>query len=114
MALKAWREVIEPNDDVARGQFDQTEFAADLDQAVKGVGSVEYSDPQKFFVRTYLTGGLKSLLVNVMRRLSENAGDPIIQLKTSFGGGKTHSLPALYHLFGGKLRAEQSSAVREI
>ena len=114
MELKAWREVIAPNDDVAFGQYDQSEFAADLAQVAKGKGSSEYSDPQKFFLKTYLTGGLKSLLVNVMRRLSVNAGDPIIQMKTSFGGGKTHSLLALYHLFGGKIRAEQSSAVREV
>ncbi len=114
MNLKSWRDVIEPNDDVTGGRFEQSEFAADLAQVVSGGGSVEYSDPQKFFSRTYLTGGLKSLLVNVMRRLSLNAGDPIVQLKTSFGGGKTHSLLALYHLFGGGLRAEQSSAVREI
>lgn len=114
MELKAWREVIEPNKDVALGKYDQSEFAADLAQVAKGKGSVEYIDPQKFFLKTYLTGGLKSLLVNVMRRLSVNEGDPIIQMKTSFGGGKTHSLLALYHLFGGQIRAEQSSVVREV
>ena len=28
-------------------------------------------------------------------------GDPVVQLQTNFGGGKTHSMLALYHLFSG-------------
>lgn len=112
--MKAWREVIEPKDDVARGEFDQSEFAADLAEVVVGRGSADYVDAQKFFLMTHLTGGLKRLLSNALRRLSGRAGDPVIQLKTSFGGGKTHSLLALYHLFGGRIRAEQSSVVREV
>ena len=113
-ALKSWRDVMEPHPDVARGLYRQAEFAADLGQVVRGEGSSEYTDPTEFFSRTYLTGGLKILLVETLKRLTSGAGEPVIQLKTSFGGGKTHSLLALYHLFGGKIRAEQSSAVREI
>ena len=112
--MKAWREVIEPKDDVARGEFDQSEFAADLAEVVVGRGSADYVEAQKFFLMTHLTGGLKNLLSNALRRLSGRSGDPIIQLKTSFGGGKTHSLLALYHLFGGRIRAEDSSLVREV
>ncbi|MBR0060910.1 MAG: DUF499 domain-containing protein [Selenomonadaceae bacterium] len=112
--LKSWRDVIEPNPDVAHGRYKQAEFAADLAQVVRGEGSPEYVNPVEFFSRTYLTGGLKTLLVETLRRLTSGNGEPVIQLKTSFGGGKTHSLLALYHLFSGKIRAEQSSAVREI
>lgn len=112
--LKSWRNVIEPNPDVAKGRYRQAEFAADLAQVVRNEGSSEYLNPVEFFSRTYLTGGLKKLLVETLRRLSNGGGEPVIQLKTSFGGGKTHSLLALYHLFGGKIRAEQSSTVREI
>ena len=112
--LKPWREVMEPREDVACGRYRQAEFAADLGQVVRGEGSSEYTDAVEFFSRTYLTGGLKTLLVETLKRLTTGAGNPVIQLKTSFGGGKTHSLLALYHLFGGKIRAEQSSAVREV
>ena len=112
--LKPWRDIIEPHPDVARGNFRQAEFAADLGQVVHGEGSSEYTDPIEFFSRTYLTGGLKTLLVETLKRLSRGEGEPIIQLKTSFGGGKTHSLLALYHLFGGKIRADQSAAVMEV
>lgn len=113
-ALKSWRDVMEPNPDVARGRYRQSEFAADLAQVVRGEGIPEYVDPVEFFSRTYLTGGLKNLLVKTLQRLTSSGGEPVIQLKTSFGGGKTHSLLALYHLFGGKIQAVQSSAVREI
>lgn len=112
--LKSWRNVIEPHNDVARGNYRQAEFAADLAQVVRGEGGGEYVNPVEFFSRTYLTSGLKNLLVETLRRLTSGKGEPVIQLKTSFGGGKTHSLLALYHLFGGKISAIQSSAVREI
>jgi predicted AAA+ superfamily ATPase len=36
-----------------------------------------------------------------VRRLSGHGGDPVVQLQTNFGGGKTHSMLALYHLFSG-------------
>lgn len=112
--LKSWRDVIEPHTDVAHGRYKQAEFAADLAQVVRGEGSSEYVNPVEFFSRTYLTTGLKNLLVETLRRLTSGNGEPVIQLKTSFGGGKTHSLLALYHLFGGKIQAVQSSTVREI
>ena len=112
--LKSWRDVMEPHPDVARGRYRQAEFAADLGQVIRGAGGSEYTEPVEFFSRTYLTGGLKTLLVETLKRLSDGNGNPVIQLKTAFGGGKTHSLLALYHLFGGKIRAEQSSTVREV
>lgn len=112
--LKSWRDVIEPHTDVAHGRYKQAEFAADLAQVVRGEGSSEYVNPVEFFSRTYITTGLKNLLVETLRRLTSGDGEPVIQLKTSFGGGKTHSLLALYHLFSGKIQATQSSAVREI
>jgi predicted AAA+ superfamily ATPase len=51
--------------------------------------------------RTYLTAGLAELLVNSLRRLSGTGGDPVVELQVTFGGGKTHSMLALYHLFSG-------------
>jgi len=99
--LKPWREVITPHHDVAVGQYQQAEFAADLWQVYLGEGSPEYQNPTEFFRRTYLTESLKNLLIGAIRRLATNTGDPVIQLQTNFGGGKTHSMLALYHLFSG-------------
>jgi len=99
--LKPWREVVTPHKDVASGRYQQAEFAADLWQVHMGEGSEEYRNPLEFFRRTYLTESLKRLLVNAVDRLGGFGGDPVLQLQTNFGGGKTHSMLALYHLFSG-------------
>lgn len=100
--LPAWREVQPPLPDVASGQFARAEFAADLYRVARGEGESEYVDPVQFFQRTYLTEGLRTLLTMSTRRIG---GDPnaqaIINLQTAFGGGKTHSMLAAWHLFGG-------------
>ena len=41
------------------------------------------------------------MLATGVKRLSGMGGDPVVQLQTNFGGGKTHSMLALYHLFAG-------------
>jgi predicted AAA+ superfamily ATPase len=99
--LKPWREIVTPHRDVASGRYMQAEFAADLAQIHRGEGSEEYRDPVEFFRRTHMTAGLKDLLVTAMQRLSGEGGDPVVELQTNFGGGKTHSMLALFHLFSG-------------
>ncbi|MDI7268336.1 MAG: Swt1 family HEPN domain-containing protein [Myxococcota bacterium] len=104
--LKPWREVITPHKDVASGRYQQAEFAADLWQVHVGEGTDEYKNPAEFFRRTYLTESLKRLLVGAVERLSGKGGDPVVQLQTNFGGGKTHSMLALYHLVSGAAPGE--------
>ncbi|AFZ33598.1 hypothetical protein Glo7428_5220 (plasmid) [Gloeocapsa sp. PCC 7428] len=99
--LKPWREIVTPHQDVASGRYQEAEFAADLWQVYLDEGSDEYRVPTEFFRRTYLTEGLKQLLTNALVRLSGKGGDPVIELQTNFGGGKTHAMLALYHLFMG-------------
>ena len=97
--LTPWREVIRPNTDVQQGTFEEAEFAADLQQVYDGRASAtNYGNPVSFFNHTYITPGIRSLLLNTLKRLSGTGGHPVIQTKTGFGGGKTHSLIALYHL----------------
>src|SRR2546423_4129617 len=100
--LRSWREVITPHQDVSSGRYQQAEFAADLQQVWRGEAAPEYGDPVEFFRRTFITEGLRTLLVTATRRLRRGGGDPIVELQTNFGGGKTHSLIALYHLASGK------------
>lgn len=99
--LKPWREITTPHPDVASGRYQQAEFAADLWQVYLNEGSDEYRLPTEFSRRTYLTEGLKQLLIKALLRLSGSGGDPVIELQTNFGGGKTHAMLALYHLFFG-------------
>ncbi|MGH2506258.1 MAG: DUF499 domain-containing protein, partial [Ktedonobacteraceae bacterium] len=99
--LRAWREVMAPQSDVQNSSYQLAEFAADLGAVHREESTPEYQQPRDFFQRTFLTTGLRRLLANALQRLSGQGGDPIIDLQTNFGGGKTHSLLALYHLFSG-------------
>ncbi len=120
--LTPWREVVTPHPDVASGRYQQAEFAADLWQVHLGEGADEYRDPVEFFRRTFLTESLQRLLVGALERLTGGGGDPVVQLQTNFGGGKTHSMLALYHLFSGASpadlvgveRAVQDSGVKKV
>jgi predicted AAA+ superfamily ATPase len=98
MSLKPWREIARPHKDVLEGTFKQSEFAADITQVANGTATDEYQDAEKFFARTYITEGMRLLLISVAQRLAGLGGDPVIQLQTAFGGGKTHTLLAVYHL----------------
>ncbi|MCP4425128.1 MAG: ATP-binding protein [Chloroflexi bacterium] len=98
--LKPWREIVSPHKDVASGRYLQAEFAADLSQVLAGTAEAEYQHPVEFFGRTYLTEGLLNMLVTGVKRLTAQGGDPVVQLQTAFGGDKTHSMLALYHLTG--------------
>lgn len=98
MSLKPWREVIVPHPDVLNGTFQQSEFAADLTAVHTGKATPEYGDAKAFYERTFITEGMGRLLTQVSQRLNSKGGEPVIQLQTAFGGGKTHTLLAVYHL----------------
>jgi predicted AAA+ superfamily ATPase len=104
--LKPWREIVTPHPDVASGRYQQAEFAADLGQVHRGEGSDECKNPTEFFRRTFITDGLRQLLRDALLRLSGKGGNPVVELQTNFGGGKTHSMLALYHACSGKQAGE--------
>ncbi len=113
--LKPWREVIQPHPDVASGRFSAAEFAADLFNVHHGQGSSEYTDPVQFFNRTYMTDGLEKLLRQAVRRIGGDTGSPpVIDLQTTFGGGKTHSMISLYHLFSGVAAADFPQEIQDL
>lgn len=95
--MRPFHTIAIPHKDILEGRLEQDVFAADLYEVSQGRGPEEYKDPDIFFQRTYLTEGLRNLLSMVERRLKGEGGDHIIQIQTPFGGGKTHSLIALYH-----------------
>ena len=105
--LPSWRMVMQPHPDVAEGRYRAAEFAADLAQVSRGEGAYEYRDPVEFFARTYVTEGMAGLLVESLQRLSGKGGEPVIQLKTAVGGGKTHSMLALYHMVRGGINIDR-------
>lgn len=115
--LRPWRDVLQPHDDVASGNFQAAEFAADLYKVATGSGDQgkDYADPVEFFRRTYLTEGLRDLLGRAVRRLSgDDNASPVINLQTNFGGGKTHSMLALWHLAAGRPLADFPQETAEL
>ena len=114
MPLTPWREIVTPHPDIATGRYDQAEFAANLGEVIAGKADAEYQDPIEFFDRTYLTEGMRRLLATTVKRVAGKDGEPIVQLKTAFGGGKTHSMLALYHLLRGEVGIDQMEGAERI
>ena len=113
-SLKPWLEIAVPHQDVLKGTFQQAEFAADISQVHEGKATAEYQDPVLFFNRTFITEGMRLLLDSVVRRLAGQGGDPVIQLQTAFGGGKTHTMLAVLHPAAGKAPASELRGIPEI
>ncbi|MCY4057238.1 MAG: DUF499 domain-containing protein, partial [Gammaproteobacteria bacterium] len=108
MSLPSVVESCVPRDEVLRGGLVDKHFAAQLDQVIRGaVGYHDYADPDSFFKITHPTKGLRDLLAGTFARLSDNASaalsaeHAVYRYETSFGGGKTHGLIALWHLASG-------------
>ncbi len=101
MTMEPWYKVVQPRAEVSQGRsFNPDEFAIALEQVVAGSAPEDYTDPVKFFARTCFTKALTEHMGMVVRRLigeTVNAA-PVLTLITQFGGGKTHTLTALYHL----------------
>jgi len=95
--VRAFHTIAIPHDDILEGRLTMDVFAADLWEVYQGRAPDEYQDPERFFQKTYLTEGLENLLAVVEKRLKGQGGDPVIQVQTPFGGGKTHALIAMYH-----------------
>jgi len=97
--LPPWWEGARPHREVREGKFSRDTFAAKLDEVMLGRGPDEYRNPEIFFSITYPTRGMVTLLTTVLERLAGAGGEGVLHLQTPFGGGKTHSLIALFHFF---------------
>jgi len=99
--MEPWWKIVEPRQEVREGRsFNPDEFAIHLEQVVARTAPEDYREPGPFFSRTCFTRALREHSGMVLRRLAgqtENTA-PVLTLITQFGGGKTHTLTALYHL----------------
>ena len=112
--MKPWREVAKPHKDVLTGTFQSAEFAADLSAVRAGRSTPEYADAELFFDRTFITEGMRLLLTQVAQRLNGTGGEPVIQLQTAFGGGKTHTMLAVLHLAGRTVALERLHGLQAV
>ena len=114
--MKDWVDVVRPHEDILSGDLEMAVFAADLGSVISQDRSVRevYRDPATFFRATYLTSSMRSLLDDVLGALSGRGGDRVLQLRTPFGGGKTHSLLALYHVASSRDRLSDVSELADM
>ena len=99
--MDPWYKVVTLCKEVREGRsFSPDEFAIALEQVVAGTAPADYRDPEQFFSRTCFTRALKAHAGMILRRLAGQTANtaPVLTLVTQFGGGKTHTLTALYHL----------------
>ena len=117
MALEPWYKVVLPRREVREGRsFNPDEFAIALEQVVAGTAPPDYRDPDAFFDRTCFTRALRDHTGMVLRRLAGETANtaPVLTLVTQFGGGKTHTLTALYHLVTASDRLADREEVRSL
>ncbi|MDG7029670.1 MAG: ATP-binding protein, partial [Nitrososphaerota archaeon] len=115
--MEPWYKIVTPRPEVRKGRsFNPDEFAIALEQVVAGTAPSDYLDPKQFFARTVFTRALRDHLGLVIRRLRGQTEDtaPVLTLITQFGGGKTHTLTALYHLVKSPKVAEKDLGVRAV
>ena len=115
--MDPWYRIVTLRKEVREGRsFSPDEFAIALEQVVAETAPVDYRDPAQFFSRTCFTRALKEHAGMVLRRLAgktENTA-PVLTLITQFGGGKTHTLTALYHLAKAGAEASKLPGVADL
>ena len=115
--MDPWYRVVTPREEVREGRsFNPDEFAIDLAQVVNGTAPKDYQDPAQFFSRTFFTQALTDHTGTVLRRLSGRTEStaPVLSLVTQFGGGKTHTLTALYHLAKSGRESDNLTGVQDV
>ena len=114
--LRPWTQVAMPHDDVRDEAAVKAEYAVNLGRIDRGDEkiSTHYTDPKSFFEATFLTADLQRLLADVMAALAGKKTDRVLQLRTPFGGGKTHSLVAMLHLARNRKALGDLSDLRSI
>jgi len=117
MTFDPWYRVVNPRKEVREGRtFNPDEFAIHLEQVVDGRAPEDYRQPEKFFARNFFTRALTEYTGLVLRRLTGETANtsPVLTLVTQFGGGKTHTLTALYHLANTGKKAEVFPGVSDL
>ena len=97
---RPWREMVRLRPELQSGELSLAQFAADLHEVVRAAGTRPvYEDPARFFALTYPTHAIRELAKDVARRLAGESDKAVRQLELTYGGGKTHTLITLHHLF---------------
>lgn len=115
--MEPWYNVTTPREEVRKGRsFNPDEFAIHLEQVIAGTAPEDYRNPEHFFSRTCFTAAMSRHIGMVLRRLDGQTSDtaPVMALMTQFGGGKTHTLTALYHLANNGTHAAEFPGISDL
>jgi hypothetical protein len=115
--MEPWYKITTPRPEVREGRsFNPDEFAIALEQVAAGRGPEDYRKPEQFFSRTCFTRALTDHIAMVLRRLAGKTDNsaPVMTLVTQFGGGKTHTLTALFHLVKHREILKDDPAIKQL
>lgn len=103
-----------PYSDILTGKITENSFAAGFHSVITGKADEMYNDPEKYFKLTHFTNNIKNIFDDTLIRLSNGGSRPLLVIDTTFGGGKTHTLVGMYHLFKHSSEAKRNSDIKQI
>ena len=107
-------EKIIPNLEIRENRLSTEIFGLEFSSVISGNTSVYYSDPDWFFQKTYFTRTMRSILQDILSKTGRNSGRSCYVLDTTFGGGKTHLLVTLWHMFKSPIVALNQEQIRSL
>jgi predicted AAA+ superfamily ATPase len=105
---------IVPYEDILQNKISENSFAVGFHAVLNGTADAIYNDPKLFFDLTHVTKNLAGIYEDVLSRMAQGGSRPLLVIDTTFGGGKTHTLVALYHLFTNPDIAEKNPEISKI
>jgi hypothetical protein len=105
---------IIPYEDILKNKISENSFAVGFHAVLNGTADDIYNDPNLFFDLTHVTKNLAGIYEDVLSRMAIGGSRPLLVIDTTFGGGKTHTLVALYHLFTHPDIAQKNSDLKKI
>lgn len=103
-----------PYENIKNGNITENSFVVSFFSFLDGNADPMYQDPQKFFKLTHMTRNLQGILGESLERLGTGKAKPLMIIDTTFGGGKTHTLVALYHLYQNSQKVKDNPKIQEI
>ena len=105
---------VVPYSDILTGKITENSFAVGFHAVLNRTADKMYSDPEIFFNLTHMTNNIKGITNDVLTRITKGGARPLLVIDTTFGGGKTHTLVLLHHLFSNPNVAKENVHVNQI
>lgn len=89
--LEVWEDVLDESLD--------TQVAPELGDVISGEAHKIYTDSREFFRRTYFTDSMIQIFERLLDTFEKGGKHNLFLIYSLFGGGKTHTILAIYHAF---------------